>query len=130
MLATLHSVKTENPTVATLFYMNSFMDFQFYDLHERMVDRAALLIDHDTNKTGTVTNDNGMKGITVFDLANPDASQLWLELVAIMGGGEKGGGRDGRGCGGIHVLLRQGDVSQAAAVRAGAAGKGGSRRAQ
>jgi hypothetical protein len=82
MLGTLKSIKDRNAQVATLFYMNSFMDFQFYQLHGRMVDSAALLVDHDTNKSGTVTNDNGMKGITVFDLAKASARQLWLELVA------------------------------------------------
>ena len=82
MLQTLRAVKRRIPRVAGLFYTNSFMDFEFYELHARMAEAGALLLDANTKELGTVTNDNGMSGITVFDLAQPVAQRLWLELVA------------------------------------------------
>ena len=58
------------------------MDFQFYSLHGKMAAAGALVIDYDTKAPGTVTNDNGMTGITVFDLGIATARQLWLALVS------------------------------------------------
>merc|ERR1719329_1686816 len=66
-LATLQAVKKLNPKVAGVFYLNSWFDFQFYDLHRRMAEAGHLLNDVDTGKIAAVHNDNGMANVNVFD---------------------------------------------------------------
>lgn len=80
-LATLKAVKELNPKVAGVFYLNSWFDFQFYDLHRRMAEAGYLLKDVDTGKIAAVHNDNGMANVNVFDFTKKGAQDMWVQLV-------------------------------------------------
>lgn len=80
-LATLTAVKKRNPKVAGVFYINSWFDFQFYDLHKQMADAGYLLYDHDTGKVAAVHNDNGMSNVNVFDFTQKGARDLWVQNI-------------------------------------------------
>lgn len=65
---------------ALVFYLNSVLDFNFLSLHQKYVDADALL----RNTDGTLchlTNDAGMRNVTVFDFALEAGRALWVDTA-------------------------------------------------
>lgn len=59
-------IKAMNPSVCSVLYLNTLLDFPFYTLHGLFASNNALTIDNITKVPGTVRNDNGMEGIYIF----------------------------------------------------------------
>lgn len=82
MLATLRRVKTLNPSVSTVFYLNSLLAFPFYKLTGQYASAGALLEDANTKSPIVLKNDNGMPDIYVFDFGSEQGRGLWLNAVS------------------------------------------------
>jgi hypothetical protein len=79
-LATLRAVKKLNASTVTVFYLNSVLDFNYLDLHAQYVKADANL----RNTDGTLchlTNDAGMKNVTVYDYSQKTGRSLWINAI-------------------------------------------------
>lgn len=64
MLDTLRKVRSINPAVTNILYLNTLLLFPFYSLAQKYLDAGALLMDTVTGQPVTLQNDDGMPGIS------------------------------------------------------------------
>jgi hypothetical protein len=82
----LGRIKALNPDVTGIEYLNSMFDFQFYNLHGRMLELEAegtqAFLRDETGKVISLCNDgNGYCNITTFDWTELKVRSLWLEAI-------------------------------------------------
>lgn len=76
ILDTLTRVKAINPSVSTVMYFNTLLDFPFYKVHGNFQSQGADTIDSTSTKPIILRNDNGMNGIYVFGFDTDVGVQL------------------------------------------------------
>ena len=75
----LKKVKAINPSVCTIFYMNSILNFPTYDVAERFLANNARLSLHATDGTLITVDGGGTTNMTVFDFQQQAACDLWAD---------------------------------------------------
>jgi hypothetical protein len=80
-LAVLRAVRSLNPAVSQVLYLNALLLFPFYSLAQKYMDAGALLMDSQTGKPITLRNDDGMPGVLVPDFGKRVGRELWLGEV-------------------------------------------------
>jgi hypothetical protein len=79
-------VKAINPNTTGIMYLNSELDFQFYTLHGKLLEREAdgktSFLRDKGGKLVTLCNDgDGYCNITNFDWTQEGVRNLWLETI-------------------------------------------------
>ena len=84
MLGTMTKVKALNPSVTTVFYLNTLLLFPFYSLAGKYQQQNALLIDSQTHLPVLLRNDESMPNIFVPDFGTKTGRALLLDTVEQM----------------------------------------------
>ena len=80
MLGTLTAVRSLNPAVTTVMYLNALLMFPFYELAGKYIAADALLKGVDGNPV-ELKNDDGMRGVFVPDFGTQAGRDLWMAEV-------------------------------------------------
>ena len=78
-LDTLSKVRSLNPEVSLVFYLNAMLDFHFLELHRHFADADLLLKNTDGTPCVLINDDN--MSVSAFDMSQPAARALWLAVV-------------------------------------------------
>ena len=84
----LTAVKRADPTISTVFYMNSVLDWYFYEMHETFLKHPAWWL-YDSNDPsqpvkchGDSTFNPPKQGMLIFDHAKPEVRAFWQSVCA------------------------------------------------